>query len=225
MKLVFSFGGSVLAPDDLDKDFINRLASFLTELLAEHAIGVVVGGGAPARRRIAALRESGGSEAECDYEGILATRENARALVNALVGKAFELIPESIKEAVEYYTDDRVLVMGGTEPGHSTDAVAVLLAEWIGAVFINASNVDAVYDKNPKKFKDAKPLKEIRIDDLIHLLGDGGVKAGEYPLFDPVALKIMKRSRIRTVILDGRDFDNINSFINGEKYRGTLVVY
>ncbi|MFH1402895.1 MAG: UMP kinase [Candidatus Altiarchaeota archaeon] len=223
MKLVFSFGGSVIAPDKVDAEYVQKLSSFLEKLLENHSIAVVVGGGQPARRRIAKVRDSGASEAECDYEGILATRENAGVLLKAMGDKAFG-IPETLKGAADSFSGDRVLVMGGTEPGHSTDAVAALLAEWVKAdMFLNASNVDAVYDKNPKQFKDAKPLKTITITELTRLLDNEGVNAGEYPLLDPVALKIIRRSSIRTIILDGRDLDNIGMCIEGSGFSGTTV--
>ncbi len=225
MKIVFSFGGSILAPDKIDDELVNKVADFLKSLLADHMVAVVVGGGAPARRRIKPVRESGASEAECDYEGILASRENASALANALGDSAVKLIPESVKEAVDYFTSDRILVMGGTEPGHSTDAVAALLAEWLDGVFINASNVDAVYDKNPKDYSDAKPLVKINIDDLTELLSGEGVRAGEYALLDPMALKLMKRSKIKSYMVDGRDLDNIKACIDGKEFTGTEITY
>jgi uridylate kinase len=226
MKLVFSYGGSVIAPTQIDGGFLQDLASFLTGLIGMHEVSVVVGGGQPARERIKKLRGSGASEAECDFEGILATRENARALMKALGDNALSLLPETVGEAAQLFNENKILVMGGTEPGHSTDAVAALLAEWLRAdAFINASNVNAVYDRNPREHGDAKPLKEVDISHLEGLLQSEGVRAGEYALLDPVALKIMKRSRIKTIILDGRDFDNIKAFLDGRDYRGTTVVY
>ncbi len=52
--------------------------------------------------------------------------------------------------------------MGGTEPAHSTDAVGSILAEFVGAdLLINATSVDGLYDKDPKKYQDAKTLPEV----------------------------------------------------------------
>ncbi len=223
MKLVFSFGGSVVAPDNVDRKFVRELSAFLKTLSEKHTVVVVVGGGAPARRDIRRARAAGFAEAYCDFVGIKATRRNAGALVRALGGKANAVIPESVQDAVKL-VGRRILVMGGTEPGHSTDAVAALVAEWIKAdLLVNASNVDAVYNKDPRKFHNAKPLKSVGVDRLIRLLEDQSVAAGQYPLMDPTSLKLIKRSKIKTVILDGRDLGNIRNAIYGSGFKGTQL--
>ncbi|MFH0861539.1 MAG: UMP kinase [Candidatus Altiarchaeota archaeon] len=223
MKLVFSIGGSILAPGGVDQTYVALLSAMLKELSTKHQIAVVVGGGRPARQKIAEARAKGVSWAECDHIGIMATRENARHLVMALGREANRTIPESIYEAASIF-GKRIVVMGGTEPGHSTDAVAALIADWVGAdAFINASNVDAVYDKNPKNFPDAKSLETVRVDDLIRLLDGEGFNAGEYPLLDPTSLKVIKRAKIRALVLDGRDIDNMRAAAEGRPFKGTTV--
>lgn len=223
MKLVFSIGGSILAPGGVDQEYVAEVASMLKELSTKHQIAVVVGGGKPARQKIAEARSRGVSWAECDHIGIMATRENARHLIMALGREANRTVPETIYGAASIF-GKRIVVMGGTEPGHSTDAVAALIADWVVAdTFINASNVDAVYDKNPKKFPDAKPLEAVKIDDLIRLLDGEGFNAGEYPLLDPTSLKVIKRAGIRTLVLDGRDVGNMKAAAEGRPFKGTTV--
>lgn len=225
MRLVFSVGGSILAPDQVDEGYVGEVADFLLKLSVKNQVAVVVGGGRPARQAIEQAKKDGASQAECDHVGILATRENAKALAARLGEQANQGIPESVHDAVGLF-GDKILVMGGTEPGHSTDAVACLLADWVRAdAFINASNVDAVYDKNPKKNPDAKPLETVHVDALIKLLAGEGVGAGEYPLLDPTALKIIKRSSLKTIVLDGRDFDNMLAAVEGKPFKGTTVVF
>jgi uridylate kinase len=223
MKVVFSIGGSILAPSGIDAEYIAGVALMLRNLSAKHHLAVVVGGGRPARERIAQARAKGASWAECDHVGIMATRENARALIAALGREANRTVPETIYEAASIF-GKRIVVMGGTEPGHSTDAVAALLADWVGAdLFINASNVDAVYNKNPKKFPDARPLDNVRIDDLMALLSGEGFNAGEYPLLDPTALKVIKRSNLKTLVLSGKELDNMSAAAEGRPFKGTTV--
>jgi uridylate kinase len=225
MKVVFSIGGSILAPDGVDENYVSVLAEVLAALAKDNQLAVVVGGGRPARKKIAEEREKGATWARCDHVGILATRDNAKALIKKLGSLSNQKVPESVKDGVRLF-GGKVLVMGGTEPGHSTDAVAALIADWVAAdVFINASNVDAVYDKNPKKHKDAKPLTKIHIDALMALLKGEGVNAGEYPLLDHVALNIIQRSKIRTVFVNGRDLDNLRAAAEGKPFNGTTVVY
>ena len=225
MKIVFSIGGSILAPDRVDEDYAGKLSNLLIQLSQGNQVVAVVGGGRPARRAIEKARDKGASWAECDHAGILATRENAKALIQKLEGKSNRRIPESIHEAAESYKGG-ILVMGGTEPGHSTDAVAALLAEWLKAdLLVNASNVDAVYDKNPKEHSDAKPYKEIPIKELMGILWNCSMEAGKYPLLDLTSARIIERSRIRTIILDGRDLKNLRNAIEGRPYKGTTVTF
>jgi uridylate kinase len=224
MKIVFSIGGSILAPEAVDRDYAARAAAMLVSMSRENEVAAVVGGGRPARIAIAKARAAGATWAQCDHVGILATRQNAKALIKALGGKSNVEVPESVRDASKLF-GRKILVMGGTEPGHSTDAVAALIADWVGAdLFVNASNVDAVYDRDPREHPDAKPLKTVGIDRLIRLLDGEGYNAGEYPLLDHVALKIIKRAKIRTIVLDGRDTKNMEDAVSGRPFRGTTVL-
>jgi uridylate kinase len=225
MKIIFSIGGSILAPDGVDQDYAKKCAEFLKNLSHEHQVAVVVGGGRPARVDIKKARGEGKTWAQCDHIGILATRSNAHGLMDYLGSSCNEKIPESIKEAADLFGDN-ILVMGGTEPGHSTDAVACILGDWVGAdLFVNASNIEYVFDKNPSKYDGAKPLSTIEINDLIKLLSGEGSNAGEYPLLDHVALQIIKRAKLKSLILDGRDIHNMKNAVEGTNFKGTTVIF
>ncbi len=226
MKIVFSIGGSIFAPEQQDTKYVSEVAKLLLQLSKNNEVAAVVGGGWPARCAIKKSRDAGASWAECDHIGILATRENAKKLILEIGSSANQKIPETIHDAAKLFGKGKVLVMGGTEPGHSTDAVAALIADWVGAdLFINASNVDAVYDKNPKKYADAKPISEITIDELMHLLKDEGVNAGEYPLLDHTAIRIIKRAKTPTIVLDGRDLKNMRNAAEGSSFNGTKILF
>jgi uridylate kinase len=100
--------------------------------------------------------------------------------------------------------------MGGTEPAHSTDAVGSILAEFIGAdLLINATSVNGLYDKDPEKHDDANMFEEVTTSQMMDLLGGKDIKAGTYEFFDHTAIGIIKRSRIKTVILNGEDPRNL----------------
>ena len=63
----------------------------------------------------------------------------------------------------------KIIIIGGTKPGHSTDYVGAELASKINAdKLIIATNVDGVFDKDPNKYKKAKQIREITIDKLIN---------------------------------------------------------
>jgi uridylate kinase len=176
----------------------------------EHKIYVVVGGGKPAREYIEIARGLGASEALCDDVGIDVTRLNARLLIIALGDAAYPMVPHNFAKALEYSESGKLVVMGGTEPAHSTDAVGSILAEFVGAdMLINATSVDGLYDKDPHKHDDAVMIKKIRASDMMELLSNKDTKAGTYEFFDNTAIEIIKRSKIKTLIVNGKEPENV----------------
>jgi uridylate kinase len=109
-------------------------------------------------------------------------------------------------------------------PGQSTNAVAAASAELIDAdILFNATNVDGVYDRNPEE-KGAKKLDTVDVAQLRTILSSEGTRAGEYNLFDPVAIGIVERSKVPTVIFNGNDSKNLTRAFNNEKI-GTKIVH
>ncbi len=222
MKIVFALGGSVVVPDRVDEKYIKQFAKFALNLAERHILAIVVGGGKTARRAIALARREGKNEVECDYEGIRASRYNASILSQAMGIEPN--IPERLIDAYKILKTEGIVLMGGTEPGHSTDAVAALLAELIGAdLIIKATDVDGIYDKDPQKHKDAKMLRELPIDELEGIVSGLSQAAGKYELFDMLAVKILRRSGIKCIVLNGRDLENMKKAIERKKFRGTVI--
>lgn len=116
-----------------------------------------------------------------------------------------------------------ILVMGGTEPGHTTDGVAAMLAERIGADrIVNATSVDAVYSDDPKTNGEAEKYSEITIERLEELVyGEHG--ASKSGIFDPLGVKIAKKNKIDIFMVHGRDLEDLRSAILGHKVKGTVV--
>lgn len=163
---------------------------------------VVAGGGITARQYINVARSLGGDEASLDSIGIDAARLNAKLLVAGLGDLAYPTVPKDLDEAAEAVVGGKIVVLGGLHPGHSTNAVAALVAERVNAdLFVNASDVDGVYTADPKVYKDAKLLSEVTVAELSRILSGGDMQAGSYELMDLVALRIIARSRIRTLIV------------------------
>jgi uridylate kinase len=98
------------------------------------------------------------------------------------------------------------------------------LAERSGSkLLINTTTVDGVYSGDPKKDRSAKKYSKITVAELTKILVGLGGKAGEYDLLDPVALKIIQRSKIITKMIDGSDPKNILRAIKGEDVGTTIV--
>ena len=223
MKIVVAIGGSILLKEYDCKKF-QEYSAILKDLSEEHELFVVVGGGKPARDYINVVRNLGVGEAQCDDIGIEVTRINAKLLLSALGDAAYQKVPHNFKEALEYSASGKIIVMGGTEPAHSTDAVSAILAEYINAdKLINLTSVDGMYTKDPNKFDDAKLVSEITASDLLDFLSDKDVKAGTYEFFDTTAVQMIKRSNLETVITNGFNPENLIKAVNGE-HIGTQVI-
>jgi uridylate kinase len=222
MKIVITIGGSIIIKDHDYKKF-REYAEVLSDLTKEHEIFVVVGGGKTARDYIGIARGLGVSEAMCDDVGIEVTRLNAKLLIAALGDYAFPEVPRNFREALKFASSKKIIVMGGTEPAHSTDAVGSILAEFVGAeLLINATSVDGLYNKDPNKYPDAKKFDEVKPSKMMELMSTNDIKAGTYEFFDMTAIQIIKRSSIKAVILNGGDAQNIKTAIDGKI--GTIIL-
>lgn len=223
MKIVIKVGGHVFA-SAIDPEGIKAYSKLLRKLRSEgHKIVVVMGGGGEARKYIQAAKELGGSDFTCDLLGIEVSRLNARLLIASLGEDAYPEPPRTIEDLRKAVEGGKIVVMGGLQPGQSTNAVGILAAEAMGAdLFINATDVDGVYTSDPKKDPKAKKLDVVKTDELLVLTSRGKLEAGGYALFDPVAIRIVERSGIPTRIIDGRKPANIERAVRGEAV-GTLV--
>ena len=223
MKIVVAIGGSILIKDH-DSSRFKEYSKLLKELAQEHEILVVVGGGKPAREYISVVRDLGAGDAQYDDLGIEVTRINAKLLLSALGDAAYQRVPHNFQEALEFASSGKIIVMGGTEPAHSTDAVSTILAEYVNAdKLINLTSVDGMYTKDPNKYDDAELIHEITASDLLDFLNDKDMKAGTYEFFDTTAVQMIKRSKLDTVIANGFEPENLIKVINGENI-GTKII-
>jgi uridylate kinase len=224
MKVVVSIGGSVLAPD-LSADRVGAFADVLQGIDdSGHDLGVVVGGGGTAREYIATARELGANEIELDQLGIAATRLNARLLVGALDDRADPTPPESYAEARAAVRRGDVPVMGGTEAGHTTDAVATALAEYVEAdLLVFATSVAGVYDADPAQNADATAYDSLTVGELVRLVGDRELEAGINVPVDLLAAKLLQRAGVRAVVVDGTDPGAVERAVEGD-HDGTDIV-
>ena len=227
MRAVLKIGGSLLY-DDEGKILVDKVRDYATAIKSlvksGQSLVVIVGGGIPARVFISAARELGASEAQCDWLGIKLARNNAELLCAALGDIAYPKIVETLDELEVAVKIGKVVLMGGLIPGQSTNAVAAVAAETVRAkMLFNATNVDGVYDRDPKK-SGATRYDTITIGELKEVLSGGGTKAGEYKLFDPVAIRVVERSKIPTIIFDGRDPENLTKVFSDSTI-GTVIVH
>jgi uridylate kinase len=220
--IVVSIGGSVVLSDEADIVFLKKLTDLFKKISADVKLFVIVGGGKIARQYIGLGRDLSFPEDTLDLLGVDITRVNARVIAN-LLEDSNKKIPFTVEEALGL--QNRIVVMGGTNPGHSTDLVGAEIAEKTDILrFVNATNVDGIYDKDPNKHPDAKQLKEVHVDELIKQYGTTWKKAGKNIFMDEPALEVIKRGKIPTFIVNGKRLDQLEKALLGQPFDGTAIL-
>ncbi len=199
-RIVIKLSGRVFGIDNVK--ILKDYAAFLVKISKFCQPIVIAGGGNIARHYISHARSSGADESTLDELGIEISRLNAKLLIYALKNRAYSHPPTTLQEVRHAVDDGLIVVAGGLHPGQSTNGTAALIAEKVHAEqFLNATDVDGVYDMDPNKFKKAKKFNKIELKNLKNMLVHEDSVAGGYDLMDIVALKIIERSKIKTRIL------------------------
>jgi uridylate kinase len=221
MILVYSLGGSILYERSADE--LKNFARSLMDLAEDHQVYVVVGGGKIAREYIEKARALDAGEAFCDLLGIGATKLNAMILIAALGQAAHPEPPETYARALEASARGKIVVLGGMQPGQTTDAVAALLAEYVHADrLVVATSVDGVYSADPGIDPEAKKFDHMTPGDLVRLSMETRLSAGSRSPVDPLAAKIIERSSIPTAVVYGGDVENLKRAAEGS-HTGTEI--
>lgn len=222
-RIVIKLSGKVFSGDDGAE--IKKYAGLLADLSARVQPVVVAGGGKVARHYIGIARGFGLDEASLDIMGIEVSRLNAKLLIAALGRKAHPSVPEDLEEVTDAAASGKVIVTGGLHPGQSTNATAALIAEKVGAKkFVNATDVDGIYDSDPRSNKNARMFNEITTRQCRELLGGENSMAGGYDLMDIVALKVIERSKIPTIVIKS-DTVAIKNAAIGRALTGTRITF
>jgi uridylate kinase len=222
--VVISLGGSVLIPDDRDTHYLTQFAELIKKMAKDHPLVVVCGGGKVSRYYIGIAKEMGASRDEQDQLGIGVTRLNAKLLQLAIGKDCYQGMPKSVDEAGDAASNSRIVVMGGTTPGHTTDAVSAMIAERLKAQrIVNATSVDAAYSADPKKHSDAERYSRLTHQQLLDLVNKGHHSAGPSDVFDRLGAEVAMRSEIPIYIIDGRNLQELEAAVRGEKVKGTIV--
>lgn len=223
-KVVVSLGGSIIVPDDNDDAFLKRFSEMISSICDRYQIYLVCGGGKIARYYIKVGRGLGLPESDLDEMGILSTRINAALVSYSLGETSVGKVPTDILEAHRLEKKGKVVVMGGTVPGHTTDAVSAMLAKEVRAArIINGTSVDAAYTADPRKHPNAERLSRITHEHLYELVNVGMHGAGPSNVFDRLGAQVARDSHIDICIVDGRDLDEMRAAIEGQPIKGTVV--
>ena len=204
MVTVLSVGGSIVAPQTPDVDFLRQFTLTIREWLkgdAGRKIIMVVGGGAPARsyqdayRKICGQQGATASDNEADWIGITATYLNAQLLKACFA----DLCPNSVvyNPTEPSIFAGQVLIAAGWKPGFSTD-----------------------YD--PRKNPDAKPIDKISWDKFIEMVGTEWTPGKNLP-FDPIASAKARKMGLKVICASGKNIENLKNILNEKSFVGTTI--
>jgi len=219
MKIILRIGGSVLGSPP-DSELLARYSSVVSRLKKDgHSVGVVVGGGPVAREYIASARRLGLPHRDQDLIAIQASRLNAR-LAGMKLGVPH--VCTTARQMVSRLQNDKVAVMGGLRPGITTDATAALVAAaWKADILVKASDQEGIFTADPRTVKSAKLIPSMGHQELKRILR-GSHKPGIHSIIDPIAVEFIAKSKLKVVVVDGRDPTNVARAVAGRRV-GTSV--
>jgi uridylate kinase len=222
--IIISLGGSLIVPNKIDFNFLKKFRNLILKYLKKgNRFLIVSGGGKTARNyQNAASKITKIIKEDIDWIGIHGTRINAHLLRTIFRNYAYPKIitnPQKIKKEIK----EKIIIAGGWKPGWSTDFVATKLAQAYEAkIILNLSNISFVFDKDPKKYKNAKPLKKINWRDFRKIVGNKWNPGANLP-FDPIASKLAEKLKLKVIVLKGNNLQNVDNFLFKKNFEGTTI--
>lgn len=224
--IVISVGGSLIVPNGgIDTNFLIKLNKLIREEVAKGKRFMLIAGGGKLARQ---YQEAGSAvigkltKIDLDWLGIHSTHLNGQLLRTIFQDIANPRVIQHYDRKLDNWTEP-LAIGAGWQPGWSTDYDAIILArDYGGRLIINMSNIDYVYDSDPSKFPNAKPLKKINWSEMKKLVGEKWTPGNNAP-FDPIASQLASNLGLTVVICNGNDMDNIKKVINGEPFKGTVI--
>lgn len=223
---IISLGGSMIVPEEIDTEYLKKFKDMIInhiKMNEKSTVIIVCGGGKTCRKYQNATKVTNinSNTEDLDWVGIMSTKLNAEMVRVMFKDFAYKKVIDNPED--EIVTDKQIIIGAGYLPGSSSDKDAILLAKNFKAdKIINLTNIEYVYDKDPKIYKDAKRLENISWDEFTKIF-DMEWKAGMNAPFDPVAARLAKKENISVNIIKGNDFDSIKSAIKRDSFVGTII--
>jgi uridylate kinase len=223
-RIVVSVGGSLIVPDGIDTVFLTHFKTLVLEKVQRgFTFSIITGGGKTARRYQDAAQAVTAeiTSQDRDWLGIHSTRLNAQLLRNIFVGYAH---PQVIKNpTIDIEAEEPIIIAAGWQPGCSTDYDAVLMAKNLGATrLVNLSNIDYVYDKDPRRYPDAKKIEKISWAEFRKIIPDHWDPGLSSP-FDPIAAKEAESLGLEVAIINGAKLEEFSNYLDGKPFVGTVI--
>ncbi len=214
----------MIVPDQIDVDFLFRFRELILRKVKEgFSFYIVTGGGKLARRYQDAAKEARGdlSSEDADWIGIHSTRLNAHLMRTIFSEYSRDRIVKDPTKSLK--ANDPVIIGSGWKPGWSTDYCSVLAAKKIGAKkMVNLSNIDYVYEKDPRSHPEAKKFEQISWSDFRALMPKEWNPGLSAP-FDPVAAKEAESLKLEVAIMNGAKLEEFEKYLDGKTFAGTTI--
>lgn len=221
MRVVLRVGGSVLVPSDIDEGFLSHFVSQAEKLRGKHEVAIEVGSGKYSRAYIGAAQKLGATNTACDQIGLTVSQLNALLLISCMEN-AYPRVVTEFPEASTALALGKIPILGGTHPGHTNDAVAAMLAEYLRAdLLVKITNVSGIYTKDPALHRDAALVPSMTFSDLKGFVLEE-FSAGRSSIIDPLAARVIAQARIQTYVVGKKDAENLGQLVRG-KHHGTTI--
>ena len=221
-RIVIKLSGS-LFNFDTNSSQLNDYVQVIKKISKVYQPVIITGGGKIARFYINLSRRLGLDESGLDLIGIQVSHLNARLLISGLGEYCYPLPPKNLEEISVALLSGLVIVTGGLYPGQSTNATSALIAERTGATrFYNATDVDGIYDSDPRTNLEANKFEKISVQDCVNILKSEKSMAGTYDLMDLISLKVIERSNLPTVVFKST-VENIEKLVLDNVKMGTEI--
>jgi uridylate kinase len=221
--IIISLGGAIVVPDVPNPEFIVLFKNIILYWAGKNKkFVIVVGGGKTCRRYNAALDKIiSATHDELDWMGIYTTRLNAELIRLSFGGFAHGDIiidPKMVKEV-----DSGIIIGAGYKPGFSTDMCAVLIAEQLNAKkIINISNIDYVYNSDPKENPNAVKFENVSWKDYRTYIS-AEWKPGLSTPFDPIASEKAEKEGMEVAFMSGHNLESLEDYLGGKHFKGTTI--
>jgi uridylate kinase len=223
--IVVSLGGSQIIKDnEINFDFLKKFREIVLKNQKKYKFVIVCGGGSVARMYIDTLKKNNSGVLFQSFAGISVTRTNARFMSYLFNHDPKKGIPHTMIEVKNRLEKKDIIFCGALEyrPNETSDTTSARIASELKAEFINITNVDGLYDKNPKEYKNAKLIKNISWNDFFKIARKIPFKPGQHFVLDQKSSKIIKDGKIKTCII-GNDLTNFEKFLENKEFIGTII--
>jgi uridylate kinase len=222
-RIVIKLSGS-LFNFETDIKVLNNYVDLIKKIYEVYQPVIITGGGKIARFYINLSRSLGCDESGLDLIGIQVSHINAKLLISGLGDLCFPQTPKDLDDISTAILTNKIIVTGGLYPGQSTNATSALIAEKIKAkIFFNATDVEGIFNLDPRTNPEAKMFEAIGVRECINLLKIENSMAGTYDLMDLISLKVIERSKLKTIVFKST-IENLNNVILENKKIGTEII-